>query len=225
MKIPGKELLASTLFRKAPSFFRYPGGEDTAVLIHGWGVRAAAMGPLARYLNAAGFSVLNYDYPTSKAHIAEHGSRFLELFRKERIPGKLFFLSHSMGGLVLRYALSGMTEAECRKIAAVVMLGPPNRGSRLAVPGKFRGAAKINASLGDMAPGAKALEIPPPAFLPVVGIIAGNFDGKVKPADTALPDDLAFEFRRIDCTHPGLRRPVNTGALILEFFRNRKFSP
>ena len=224
MKIPGKESIAGALFRKAPSFFRYPGGEDTAVLIHGWGVRAAAMGPLARYLNAAGFTVLNYDYPTSRAHIAEHGKRFLELFREERFPGRIFFLTHSMGGLVLRYALAGLTEAECRSIAAVVMLGPPNRGSRLAVPGKFRGAAKINASLGDMAPGAKALEIPPPAFLPPVGIIAGNFDGKVKPADTVLPDGLPFESVRIGCTHPGLRRPVNTGALILDFFRNRKFS-
>ena len=118
-----------------------------------------------------------------------------------------------------------MTEAECRRIDAVVMLGPPNRGSRLAVPGKFRGAAKINASLGDMAPGAKALEIPPPVFLPPVGIIAGNFDGKVKPADTALPGKLPFEICRIDCTHPGLRRPVNTGTLVLNFFRNRRFSP
>ena len=225
MKIPGKELLSSALFRETPSFFRYPGGEETAVLIHGWGVRAAAMGPLARYLNAAGFTVLNYDYPTSKAHIAEHGKRFLEFFRGERFPGRIFFLTHSMGGLVLRYALAGMTEAECRSIAAVVMLGPPNKGSRLAVPGLFRGAAKINASLGDMAPGAKALEIPPPSFLPPVGIIAGNFDGKVKPADTALPGGLPFEFCRIDCTHPGLRRPANTGTLILNFFRNRKFAP
>lgn len=225
MKIPGKEFLANVLFRKSPSFFRYPGGEDTAVLIHGWGVRAGAMEPLAKMLNAAGFTVLNYDYPTSKAHIAEHGKRFLELFREERFPGKLFFLTHSMGGLVLRYALAEMTEAECRKIDAVVMLGPPNRGSRLAVPGRFRGAAKINASLGDMAPGAKALEIPPPVFLPVVGIIAGNFDGKVKPADTALPDGFPFEFCRVACTHPGLRRPVNTGTPILNFFRNRKFAP
>ena len=225
MKFPGKELFANALFRKAPGFFRYPGGSDTVVLIHGWGVRADAMGPLARTLNAAGFTVLNYDYPTSKAHIAEHGKRFLELFRREHFPGKIFFLTHSMGGLVLRYALSGMTEAECRSIGAVVMLGPPNKGSLLAVPGRFRGAAGINASLGDMAPGAKALEIPPPVFLPPVGIIAGNFDGKVKPADTALPGGLAFDFRRIDCTHPGLRRPVNTGTLILDFFRNRKFSP
>ena len=224
MKIPGKGLLAGVLFRKEPSFFRYPGGEETAVLIHGWGVRAAAMGPLARHLNAAGFTVLNYDYPTSKARIAGHGSRFLELFRQEQLTGKVFFLTHSMGGLVLRYALAAMTEAECRKVAAVVMLGPPNRGSRLAVPGLFRGAAKINASLGDMAPGAKALEIPLPAFLPPVGIIAGNFDGKVKPADTALPDGLAFDFCCIDCTHPGLRRPANTGTLILNFFRNRKFA-
>ena len=225
MKIPGKDLLPGALFRKTPSFFRYPGGEDTAVLIHGWGVRAAAMGPLAKRLNAAGFTVLNYDYPTSKAHIAEHGKRFLELFRKEQFPGKVFFLTHSMGGLVLRYALADMTEAECGKIGAIVMLGPPNKGSRLAVPGLFRGAAKINASLGDMAPGSPALEIPPPVFLPVVGIIAGNFDGKVKPADTALPDGLPFESCRIDCTHPGLRRPVNTGTLVLDFFRNRKFTP
>ena len=100
--------------RYTGKFFCHPGKtDDTVVLIHGWGVRALFMNRLADFLLNEGFSVLNYDYPTSKNHIPEHGKEFLERFREEKISGKLFFLTHSMGGLVLRYAMSEMTKEEC----------------------------------------------------------------------------------------------------------------
>ena len=210
-------------FRKS-SFIRYRGTEnDTVILIHGWGVRAVFMERLAKYFLAEGFSVWNYDYPTSKYHIPEHGRQFLERFREEEFPGRLFFLTHSMGGLVLRYAMSEMTEDECRKIDSIVMLGPPNRGSILALPGKIPPIPWINRPWGDMSPGSKILQIPFPKYLPPTGIIAGTRDGKVSFQSTALPEGYPFQRTTVNSSHPGLRHPEKTGEQILTFFRTKQF--
>ena len=197
-------------------------------LIHGWGVRAISMGHLASALADAGFTVYNYDYPTSERTIAEHSDVFLSMYRavlNADNPAEVYFVTHSMGGLLLRAALAQMSEAECRRVEAVVMLGPPNRGSALAYFGDSRGVRGINASLADMTPSPESyvMNIPPPPFLPPVGIVAGKFDGKVSPDSTLLPEGQPCERIVVPCTHPGLRNPKHTLAPILNFFRTKAF--
>ena len=148
-------------FERGERFFRIAPAEPAAdakivFLLHGWGVRAVSMEPLGRALAAHGCIVYNYDYPTSKKRIAAHAAVFLERWRAlltaERIGKPVFFVTHSMGGLVLRMAMAAMTAAECRGIAGLVMLGPPNQGSGWAHFG--RGPVRhLNASLSDMLPG------------------------------------------------------------------------
>ena len=206
------------------AFSRYPGtGQDTAVLIHGWGVRSHSMIRLADMLHREGYTVLNYDYPSSEKRIEQHAEILLELYRREHPQGKIHFLTHSMGGLLLRYALAKMTETECRAIDSVVMLGPPNRGSALAMFGELALVKDFNVSLADMIPGSDALSIPNPPYLPPVGIIAGTKDGKVSLKSTSLPDDLPFQRTEVDCNHPELRDPRRTGKLIRHFFQYKNF--
>ena len=198
-------------------------------LIHGWGVRAVAMARLASALADEGFTVFNYDYPTSKRNIREHSDIFLALYRgilNTEKPAKIYFVTHSMGGILLRAALAQMNEAECRRIEAVVMLGPPNRGSVLAYLGKSKVARGINASLADMMPssGSCVQNIPPPPFLPPVGIVAARYDGKVALSSTLLPDGQPCKRIIVPCTHPGLRDPKFTLAPILRFFRTKSLS-
>ena len=198
-------------------------------LIHGWGVRAVAMARLASALADEGFTVFNYDYPTSKRNIEAHSEIFLELYRgvlNTEKPGEIYFVTHSMGGILLRAAMAQMNEAECRRIGAVVMLGPPNRGSILAYWGKGRIAGGINASLADMTPDPDSYvrNLPFPPFLPPVGIVAGKYDGKVALSSTLLPDGQPCERIIVPCTHPGLRNPKHTLAPILSFFRSKLFS-
>ncbi len=205
------------------SFSRHEGNNsETVILIHGWGVRSNSMANLAEMLHHCGYTVLNYDYPSSEKHIERHAEVFLSLLRKEQLTGKIHFLTHSMGGLILRYALAKMTEDECRVIDSIVMLGPPNKGSLLALVGKL--VKDINASLGDMVPGSDTLRIPAPAYLPPVGIIAGALDGKVPLANTSLPDGQTFQRIIVNCTHPGLRDPENTGKDILNFIQHKNFN-
>ena len=206
------------------SFSRYDGtNSETIIMLHGWGVRANSMAEQAEMLNHRGWTVLNYDYPSSEKHIEQHAEIFLSLLRKERLQGKLHFLTHSMGGLILRYALAKMNEAECRMIDSIVMLGPPNKGSLLALIGEMDLVKLFNASLGDMVPGARTLQIPKPIYLPPVGIIAGTLDGKVALENTGLPDGLPFQRITVNCTHPRLRDPGNTGKAIIHFMKHKTF--
>ena len=198
-------------------------------LIHGWGVRAVAMARLASALADEGFTVYNYDYPTSKRNIQEHSGIFLTLYRRvlsSKKNAEVYFVTHSMGGILLRAALAQMNAAECRRIDAIVMLGPPNRGSVLAYFGKNKAARGINASLADMVPSPDSFvqNIPPPPFLPPVGIIAGKYDGKVTLNSTFLPDGQPCRRIIVPCTHPDLRNPKFTLAPILSFFRSNSFS-
>ena len=198
-------------------------------LIHGWGVRAVAMARLASALADEGFTVFNYDYPTSKRNIREHSEIFLSLYRRilsTEKPADIYFVTHSMGGILLRAALARMSEAECRRIEAVVLLAPPNRGSVLAYLGKSKVARGINASLADMTPveDSYVRSIPPPPFLPPVGIIAGKYDGKVALDSTLLPDGQLCQRIIVPCTHPGLRDPKYTLAPILCFFSSKSFN-
>ena len=198
-------------------------------LIHGWGVRAVSMNDLAYALANLDFTVFNYDYPTAERNIKEHSQIFLDLYRRtlrrEHITRKVYFLTHSMGGILLRSAMAKMSEAECRKIEAIVMLGPPNQGSVLASLGRNGLVRSFNASLADMTTDRNSFvrNIPPPPFLPPVGIIAGRFDGKVALRNTALPDGQSYQCTVVDCTHPGLRDPGNTLSPILKFFRKKSF--
>ena len=197
-------------------------------LLHGWGVRAVAMARLASALADEGFTVYNYDYPTSKRNIKEHSEIFLALYRQileEDEPAKVFFVTHSMGGILLRAAMAQMNEAECRRIDAVVMLGPPNQGSALAYLGNSKVARGVNASLADMTPSPDSYvqNIPPPPFLPPIGIVAGKYDGKVALSSTLLPDGLPCRRIIVSCTHPGLRNPKYTLSSILSFFRTKSF--
>lgn len=197
-------------------------------LVHGWGVRAVAMARLASALADEGFVVYNYDYPTSKQNIEDHSDIFLTLYRRilsADNPSDVFFVTHSMGGILLRAALARMNEAECLRIEAIVMLGPPNRGSVLAFLGKNKLVRGMNASLADLmpTPDSYVRNIPPPPFLPPVGIVAGKYDGKVALCNTPLPDGLPCERIVLPCTHPALRNPRYTLAPILSFFSSKSF--
>jgi triacylglycerol lipase len=165
----------------APRYARAP---EDVVLLHGLARGTSVMRPLARELAAAGFRVHNLDYPSTRAtpeSLVEvlHG----EIARCCAASGRVHFVTHSLGGVVLRAYLAAYPMPE---IGRVVMLAPPNHGSEYVdIAGGWKlfqlllgpTAAQLGTS-----PESLPNRLPPPDF--EVGVIAGT--GSINPLGDAL---------------------------------------
>jgi hypothetical protein len=92
------------------------------------------MWPTAWMLRSYGLHARTFGYPTRRGTLADQGARlhdFVDRWLGADPPPILGFVTHSMGGLVVR-AWLGSGRADPAQQQRVVMLSPPNRGSQLA---------------------------------------------------------------------------------------------
>lgn len=134
------------------------------------------MKKLEKSLSLQGYNVINLNYPSTKHPIEflseEILSEAIEQCQK-RFPPRIHFVTHSLGGIIVRYYLS---LHELSNLGRVVMLSPPNQGSELVDRLKksfiYR---KINGPAGQQLgtdKGSLPLNLGPVNF--ELGVITGN---------------------------------------------------
>jgi alpha-beta hydrolase superfamily lysophospholipase len=133
----------------------------TVLIVHGLGEHIGRYGTVAGELNAAGWNVAGYDHrghgrsDGKRGRIAQDDSMLRDLSAvidhfRERFPGPLVLLGHSMGGLVVgRFVAEGVSSdraAWSRDVDALVMSSPA------LDPGMSAFQKFLVATLGALAP-------------------------------------------------------------------------
>lgn len=160
---------------------------DVVVLLHGlWRSKLSMAWPLYR-VRQAGFTAVAMTYPSRSAPIEG-----LSDFVARRLPpapgGRIHFVTHSLGGLVVRHLARTQPAVP---VGRVVMIGPPNQGSRLA-----RHLARSRAMRRLAGPIGPLLASPPDEIARVLGpvdfelgVIAGDVRRSVLAGWLAGPSD------------------------------------
>lgn len=211
---------------------------DCVVLLHGLARTANSMNQLESTLKERGFTVVNVDYPSRHKTIEElaplavtEGMTKCEEYGSQ----KIHFVTHSMGGILVRYYLEN---DEIENLGHVVMIAPPNQGSEVVdnlsdVPGFDILNGPAGLQLGTDA------ESIPSNLGPVnfsLGVIAGNKtfnpilsqflpnpdDGKVSVERTKV-EGMA-DFIVVNVSHPFIMEDETVIEYAIAFLNSGSFS-
>lgn len=211
---------------------------EHVILLHGLCRTARSMAPMERALTRAGYRVVNVDYPSRSAPIADLSERAIAaaLARCRRDGAvRIHFVTHSLGGILVR---SYLARHRLPELGRVVMLGPPNQGSEVVDRlGSWR-VFSLTTGLAGSELGTSPRSTPNRlgAVTFSVGVIAGSRslnwinsclipgpnDGKVAVARTRLAG--MADHIVIPATHPFLMRNRTAIRQTLAFLRTGAFA-
>jgi pimeloyl-ACP methyl ester carboxylesterase len=104
-----------------------------AIVLHGLTRTRASMKPLASHLSEnSDVTVINLSYASTRSSIDQHAAALASIIEHLPQVREIDFVGHSMGNIVVRYYLGQLRSQRDPRFRRMVMLAPPNQGSRLA---------------------------------------------------------------------------------------------
>jgi len=102
------------------------------ILLHGLGRSSDSMDEIAESLVESGYHVWNESYPSRDKPVSELAIEAIRPaldYCQSRDIKQIHFVSHSLGGILVRYYLQ---DHAIDQLGRIVMLSPPNKGSEIA---------------------------------------------------------------------------------------------
>lgn len=212
-----------------------PQSREVVYLLHGIGKSKFDMLRLQMALRREGYQVVNWQYPSRRYSICELAGQlaaYIQAHPAERIS----FVTHSMGGIVVRTYLSNYRPSNVHRF---VMIAPPNQGAwlanRLSQWRIFRwyfGPAGLDLCEGDAGKCVTA-GIPECTFGIIAGgrqdqrgmnpFIPGDNDGTISVDCTSLPG--AADFVVLPYCHPFIQMMPSTIRYVTNFLKTGCFHP
>lgn len=205
------------------------------VLLHGLARGPGSMAGLASHLSAHGFDVAARAYPSRRHSISYLASEVGNWIRERAAGRPVSAVTHSLGGVILRHVRDPDIRWE-----RVVMLAPPNQGSRLAASLAHRalfrwfyGPAGIELADGSgwpapVAPfaviaGTRALAITNPTSWAMARRFPRGMahDGTVAVEETRLAG--MADHAEVDATHTWIMNDPRTRDLVVTYLRTGRF--
>ena len=205
------------------------------LLVHGILRSTGTFSGLEKALIGSGFDAVAISCPSSQGTIEEQAEGLARLLDRQEGTATVSFVTHSMGGLVVRYLLD-LERAWKRRIEVqrIVLIAPPNQGSAVAcllkdVPA-YRlvyGAAGQQLTPAEVS-GIPALDYP---FAIIAGgkgdddgfnpLLPGDDDGTVRLAETRLKG--AKDFLVVPAIHSSISNHRKTIRATIGFLKHGKF--
>jgi pimeloyl-ACP methyl ester carboxylesterase len=203
---------------------------ETVILIHGLWMHGIFLLPHQRWLQAEGYSVRRFSYPSWRGGLAENAD-LLSGFVNET-PGVVIHLTaHSLGGLVALEMLSRYPDA---RIRSLVMMGTPYAGCHSGIT--LATLPVMNKLVGRTFKDWFALPRPAVQTAVEIGVIAGTLsiglgrlipglarpnDGIVEVNETHFP--AARDNIELNVSHSGMLVSRVCAKQIANFLRAGKF--
>ena len=210
--------------------------DHLVILLHGIGRSTGTFSRLLGPLKEEGYEVANVSYASTRRPLEAHAETLSALINDLRGIKTVSFVTHSMGGLVLRQLLSERRDWQDQiNIFRIVQIAPPNQGSSVARmlkdvwPYKWlygpAGQQLIPASVQGMAPLAGEFGIIVGGTGNRYGLnpwIGGDNDGTVRVEETDLPG--ARDTVRVNAFHLIISNAPDSVRAVLNFLKRGEFS-
>ena len=206
------------------------------LLVHGIGRGPATFGDLPVKLRKAGIEARAVSYPSTRGSIEDHAAQLERLLQQSESVDEVSFVTHSMGGIIVRRLLArdGVWKSRV-KPARLIMIAPPNQGSVVAQALQPTWPYRlVYGAAGQQLTPAKIATLPVPKipFGIIAGgkgnsegynpLIPGDDDGTVAVSETRL--DGATDFMILLGLHGFIARSVQVERPVVNFLKSTRFN-